>query len=285
MGGGNWGGISFDPKLGYVFVNTSNMAAIGHMAPSAAGAMPYRNESGYARFLDPDHYPCQQPPWGELSAVDTPTGEIAWKVPLGNFDELESQGIKNTGTPNVGGSIATAGGIVFIAATNDARLRAFDSRTGKELWSGRLDASGNATPITYLGKDGQQYVVIAAGGPAHLRNVGDTSANHADTLVAFSLAGREPEAAPLVTHLTPSTGPAADVGLPEAEGKPVVDRMCGQCHGVATFAHSRMSPEEWKAVVADMLARGASGTPDEIRTVESYLAKNLNGPAGTRRRR
>ena len=286
MGGGNWGGVSFDPKLGYVFVNTSNMAAIGHMTPSAAGApVPYRNESGYARFLDPDHYPCQQPPWGELSAVDTATGEIVWKVPLGNFDELESQGMKNTGTPNVGGSIATAGGIVFIAATNDARLRAFDSRTGKELWAGRLDASGNATPITYLGKDGQQYVVIAAGGPAHLRNVGDTSTNSADTLIAFSLTGREPEAAPLVTHLAPSTGLAADAGLPEVEGKTAVVRMCGQCHGVDTFAHSRMSPEEWKAVVVDMIARGATGTPDEIRTVESYLAKNLAGPAGTRRRR
>jgi quinoprotein glucose dehydrogenase len=286
MGGGNWGGVSFDPSLGYVFVNTSNMAAIGHMTPSAAGApMPYRNESGYARFLDPDHYPCQRPPWGELSAVDTATGDIAWRVPLGNFDELASQGMKNTGTPNVGGSIATAGGIVFIAATNDARLRAFDSRTGKELWAGRLDASGNATPITYLGKDGQQYVVIAAGGPAHLRNVGDTSANSADTLIAFSLAGREPEAAPLVTHLAPPAVAAPSVSLPEAEDKPLVERMCGQCHGVGTFAQSRMSPEEWKAVVADMVARGATGTPEEIRIVESYLAKNLAGPAGTRNRR
>ena len=284
MGGGNWGSVSFDPKLGYVFVNTTNMAAMGHMKPSAAGApMAYRNESGYARFLDPDHYPCQQPPWGELSAVNTATGEIAWKVPLGNFDELESQGMKNTGTPNVGGSIATAGGIVFIAATNDARLRAFDSRTGKELWAGRLDATGNATPATYLGKDGQQYVVIAAGGPAHLRNVGDTSAN-SDTLIAFSLTGRELEAAPLVTHLAPATSAAAGGRLPEVEGKAVVERICGQCHGIDTFAQSRMSAEEWKSEVADMVARGARGTPEEIRIVENYLAKDLAGPAGTRRR-
>jgi quinoprotein glucose dehydrogenase len=285
MGGGNWGGVSFDPKLGYVFVNTSNMGAMGHMTPSAPGApMPYRNESGYARFLDPDHYPCQQPPWGELSAVDTATGEIAWRAPLGNYDELEAQGMKNTGTPNVGGSIATAGGIVFIAATNDARLRAFDSGAGKELWAGRLDATGNATPITYLGKDGRQYVVIAAGGPAHLRNVGDTAANSADTLIAFSLTGREPEAAPLVTRVAPSTGAKPNAVLPEAEGKQAVERMCGQCHGVDTFVHSRMSREEWKAVVADMVARGARGTPEEIRIVEDYLAKNLAGSAGTRRR-
>src|SRR5262249_13114237 len=139
MGGGNWGGVSFDPKLSYVFVNTTNMGAIGHMVAAAPGsAMPYRNESGYARFLDPDHYPCQQPSWGELSGVSTATGDIAWKVTLGDFEELEPQGLTHTGTPNVGGPIATAGGLVFIAATNDARLRAFDSRSGKELWAGRL---------------------------------------------------------------------------------------------------------------------------------------------------
>ena len=97
----------------------------------------YRNESGYARFLDQDRYPCQQPPWGELTAVNANTGDIAWKVPLGSFRELEAQGLKNTGTPNVGGTIATAGGLVFVAATNDATFRAFDSRTGKELWSAR----------------------------------------------------------------------------------------------------------------------------------------------------
>jgi quinoprotein glucose dehydrogenase len=289
MGGGNWGGVSFDPALGYVFVNTSNMGAIGHMTPAPPGSpVPYRNESGYARFLDPDHYPCQQPPWGELSAVDTATGEIAWKVPLGNFDELEAQGLKNTGTPNVGGTIATAGGLVFVAATNDARLRAFDARNGRELWAGTLDATGNATPITYLGRDGQQYLAIAAGGPAHLRNVGDNSANTADTVIAFSLAGREPEAAPLVSRMArpaPRTGAAATVSveLPEAEGKPVVQRICGQCHGVATVAQSRMSRDEWQAEVADMVARGAIGTPEELRMVVDYLAKNLAGPRGARR--
>ena len=108
---------------------------------------------------------------------------------LGNFEELGAQGLKDTGTPNVGGTIATAGGLVFVAATNDARLRAFDSRNGKELWAGRLDATGNATPITYLGRDGQQYVAIAAGGPAHLRNVGDTSGNAADGYT-FQQSGR-----------------------------------------------------------------------------------------------
>lgn len=282
MGGGNWGGVSFDPSLGYVFVNTSNLGAIGHMTPSPAGSpVPYRNESGYQRFLDQDNYPCQQPPWGELTAVNAKTGDIAWKTTLGNFDEL---GLPNTGTPNVGGSIATAGGVVFIAATNDARLRAFDSRTGRELWAGRLDATGNATPLTYLGRDGQQYVAIAAGGPAHLRNVGDNSANTADTVIAFSLTGTQTEAAPLVTRLAPSAAPSAQLSaeLPAGEGKAVTEKVCGECHGTETFSRSRMSPAEWRQEVASMVARGATGTPEELRIVVEYLSKNLAGPAGSR---
>jgi quinoprotein glucose dehydrogenase len=288
MGGGNWGGVSFDPSLSYVFVNTSNMGSIGHMTPSPPGsAMAYRNESGYARFLDPDRYPCQQPPWGEFSAVNTATGDVAWRVPLGNYDELESQGLRNTGTPNVGGSVATAGGVVFIAATNDARLRAFDSRNGKELWAGALDATGNATPVTYLGSDKQQYVVIAAGGPAHLRNVGDTSVNTADTLIAFSLTGREPEVAPMVTRMARpvlSTGAAVNAELPEGGGKAMVQRMCVGCHGAGTFIQLRMSRQEWQAEVADMVARGATGSADEIRVVVDYLAKYLEGPARDNRK-
>lgn len=281
MGGGNWGGVSFDPRLGYIFVNTTSLGGMGHMTPSPAGApMPYRNESGYARFTDQDHYPCQQPPWGELSAVNANTGDIAWRVPLGNFDELESQGLKNTGTPNVGGSIATAGGLVFVAATNDARFRAFDSRTGKELWSVRLDATGNATPISYLGRDGKQYVAIAAGGPANLRNVGDMSANRADSLIAFAIGGRD-ESTPRA-HVTSLPAGAASAGsqlasadLPEAPGKALVVRVCGKCHGIGTFVRTRMSAQQWQAEVDDMVARGAVATAAEIRAIVDYLAANL----------
>lgn len=278
MGGGNWGGVSFDPKLGYVFVNTSSMGGIGRMVPAPSGSpLPYRNETAYARFLDPGGYPCQEPPWGELSAVNTATGDIVWRVPLGNFDELKSQGMEKTGTPNVGGSVATAGGLVFISATNDARLRAFDSRNGKELWAGRLDATGNATPITYRGRDAQQYVVIAAGGPDHLRNVGENSANRADTIIAFSLKGAEQEAAPLVTQSTAGAAPAQ--GLPDAPGKAAVLRVCTKCHGTGAFAQLRMSREEWQAEVDGMVARGATGTKRELRAVVDYLAKNLAPPA------
>ena len=122
------------------------------------------------------------PPWGELAAVDTRTGDVAWRIPLGSYEALEAKGIKNTGALNLGGSIATAGGLLFIAATNDQRFRAFDSKNGTELWSTKLDADGNATPITYRGQDGKQYVVIVAGGPGHMRR-GPAS----DSVVAFRL--------------------------------------------------------------------------------------------------
>ena len=109
-------------------------------------------------------------------------GEVVWKVPLGINESLEAKGIRNTGAPNLGGAIATAGGLVFIASTNDSRFRAFDSRTGKEIWTFKLPASGHATPMTYLGKkSGKQFVVIAAGGG------GVFSREGADTLVAYAL--------------------------------------------------------------------------------------------------
>jgi hypothetical protein len=100
-----------------------------------------------------------------LTAINMNTGEFRWRVRLGEFDELTRRGIPKTGTPNLGGSITTAGGLVFIGATNDGKFRAFDKDTGEELWVTRLPASGHATPVTYRGsKTGRQFVVIAAGG-------------------------------------------------------------------------------------------------------------------------
>jgi quinoprotein glucose dehydrogenase len=133
------------------------------------GAVSYRKAAAaggaYARFWDPaNHLPCTNPPFGELVAVNANTGEIAWHEPLGIVEELEAKGVHNTGALNMGGSIATAGGLVFIAATNDSRFRAFDAKTGKQLWVEKLEANGHSVPITYQGKDGRQYVVIAAGG-------------------------------------------------------------------------------------------------------------------------
>ncbi len=125
--------------------------------------MKYRF-TGYKKFLDPEGYPAVVPPWGTLNAINLNTGEYVWKIPLGEFPELAAQGLKNTGTDNYGGPVVTAGGLLFIGATNyDKKFRAFDKSTGELLWETTLPFSGNATPITYE-VDGRQYVAIAAGG-------------------------------------------------------------------------------------------------------------------------
>ncbi len=126
-------------------------------------SMPYRF-TGYKKFLDPDGYPAVAPPWGTLSAIDLNTGEYVWKIPLGVYPELAEKGMNQTGSENYGGPIVTAGGLLFIGATNfDKKFRAFDKSTGKLLWEATLPFSGNATPATYQ-VNGRQYIVIAAGG-------------------------------------------------------------------------------------------------------------------------
>jgi membrane-bound PQQ-dependent dehydrogenase (glucose/quinate/shikimate family) len=181
LGGGTWSGGSYDPERGYLFVNANEVGAYGQLTKQPDGAASrYRRTSDlgtYARFWDKNMWPCQQPPWGTLNAIDVNTGDIAWKVPLGITEGLAGK----TGAPNIGGSIATAGGLVFIGATNDSRFRAFDSQTGRELWTVKLEAAGYATPITYRAKNGRQYVVIAAGGGGYFTDAGS------DTLAAFAL--------------------------------------------------------------------------------------------------
>jgi quinoprotein glucose dehydrogenase len=283
MGGGNWGGVSFDPTLGYIFVNTSSLGGTGRMVPADPGApMPYRNDGGYTRFIDPEGYPCQQPPWGELSAVNA-TGDIVWRVPLGSYDEVEEQGLKNAGAANMGGSIVTAGGLVFIAATTDSKFRAFDSRTGRELWMTRLDATGDAVPMTYLGRNGKQYVVIAAGGTNRFRMLANTAGQTADALIAFALPDGDRPARPVTSAAArprrwsdqqlQAPGPA----LPDGEGKALATRMCLPCHGTAVFSGMRMDRAGWEDEVAAMVERGAVGTPAEVRTVVDYLVKHF-GP-------
>ncbi len=284
IGAANWGGVSYDPDLGYVFVNTSELGVLTQMVPEKAGGpMPYRNAAATTRFVGPDGFPCQQPPWGLLTAVNVNTGGIAWSVPLGNYDDLEqSEGIttqilatlpdgpgksetvatcsnchslstvtsmrlsrdawtdvvntmvsrgmqasaadetvildylsanlsplanpspkptatpgsvarasspypQRTGTPNIGASMVTAGGLIFIGGTLDNRLRAFDSLTGKELWSAKLDGVALSGPVTYLDNNGNQMVAISVGGPGLLRAVHNLANDSRDEIAVFTI--------------------------------------------------------------------------------------------------
>ena len=139
---------------------------------------PYTH-TGYNRWLDPKGYPAVKPPWGTLNAIDLNTGEYVWKTPLGEYPELKAQGIPPTGTENYGGPVVTAGGLVFIAASKDEMLHAFDQKTGRLLWQTKLPAGGYATPSTYQ-VNGRQYVVIACGG-------GKMGTKSGDAYVAFAL--------------------------------------------------------------------------------------------------
>ncbi|NER10458.1 quinoprotein glucose dehydrogenase [Muriicola jejuensis] len=140
--------------------------------------VPYQM-AGYTRFLDDNGYPGITPPWGTLNAVDLNSGKLLWKVPLGEYPELTAQGHPKTGTENYGGPAVTKGGLIFIAATKDSKIRAFNKETGEEVWSAELPAPGYATPSVYS-VNGKQYVVIACGG-------GKIGSISGDEYVAFAL--------------------------------------------------------------------------------------------------
>jgi glucose dehydrogenase len=150
--------------------------------PSAV-TLKYRF-TGYRKFLDSDGYPAVAPPWGTLNAINLTTGDYAWTVPLGEYPELAAQGMKDTGSENYGGPIVTAGGLLFIGATNfDRKLRAFDKATGTLLWETTLPFSANATPATYE-VNGRQFVVVAAGGG---RSRPGTPVSSGGSYVAYAL--------------------------------------------------------------------------------------------------
>lgn len=152
--------------------------AAAEITMSRAPQIPY-SFTGYNRWLDPEGYPAVKPPWGTLNAIDLNTGEHVWNIPLGEFEELTERGIPQTGTENYGGPVVTAGGLLFIGATQDEKFRAFDKTNGELLWETTLPAGGYATPSVYE-VNGRQFVVIAAGG-------GKMGTKSGDTYVAFSL--------------------------------------------------------------------------------------------------
>ena len=177
-GGPEWAGGAFDPKLGLFIVNTNNFGYIEKLVRQPNGE--WNMTSG--RFVDrKSNLYCQNPPWGMLTAVNVNTGDIAWQVNLGVSDNLPEDK-KNTGRPSNGGPIVTAGGVTFIGGTDDQRFRAFDSKTGKEVWTIKLDYSAHATPITYQGKDGRQYVAVVATGGSYL-----ASPSGGDSLIVYAL--------------------------------------------------------------------------------------------------
>jgi quinoprotein glucose dehydrogenase len=198
IGGAHWGGVAYDPERQIVVVPVNTVAAMVQLIPAdsvelraafAAGSRagfevtrmrgtPYIMQRRI--LISPSRVPCTPPPFGELVAVSLATGERLWSVPLGMLPNQPADS-PPLGSPNLGGPIVTAGGLVFIAATADQRFRAYDIETGRELWSAPLPAGGKATPMTYQGADGRQYVAIAAGGD------GGDFWGKSDQLVVFAL--------------------------------------------------------------------------------------------------
>ncbi|HET7345812.1 MAG TPA: PQQ-binding-like beta-propeller repeat protein [Acidobacteriaceae bacterium] len=165
QGGVNYYGGAFDPNTGFYIVNVNNLGQPMRIVRNPDGS--YQNSgplAGMTRFWDPsNHLPCTPLPWGQLVAVNVNTGRIAWRSTLGVTDILP-KGKQDTGRPGLGGPIVTAGGLTFIGATDDSQFRAFETRTGKEIWTFRLPAAAEATPITYTDTHGKQYVAVVATG-------------------------------------------------------------------------------------------------------------------------
>jgi len=205
IGGMHWGGVSYDSKRGIVVMPNNRTPAVITLIPrekwkamnekltsgervgkefTNMQGSPYVLQRESVWLTNGPRSPCFKPPFGTLTAVDLRTGKTLWDVPLGTDEGLEKQGVPKlpagSGMVNLGGPITTAGGLVFIGSTLDAYLRAFDIETGGELWKHKLPAGGKATPMTYLGADGRQYVVISAGGDGK-------GFGKADSIMAFAL--------------------------------------------------------------------------------------------------
>lgn len=180
LGGATWSGAAFDPTLGYYIINTTDSGEMGYIAPQSEdprGNAPKESPRLFGRpsrggtpapsarlggSLSINGMPCWQPPWGRLTAINVNTGDIAWQIPFGTMEGVPA-GMKTGASSLGGGPMTTAGGLTFIGAARDSMLRAFDSKTGQEVWSVKTEEVAHANPISYLGKDGKQYIAVAAG--------------------------------------------------------------------------------------------------------------------------
>lgn len=176
-GGANWSGASVDPTTSILYINTNNFPFLCAISPNKTGGYDFE---GYKYFTDKEGYPGVKPPWGHLTAIDLNTGKFVWRDILGEHPALKAKGVPPTGTQNFGGTIVTAGGLVFIGATMDEKFHAYDKANGKLLWEYQLPAGGYATPSTFMVL-GKQYVVIAAGGGGKL------GTKSGDSFIAFAL--------------------------------------------------------------------------------------------------
>lgn len=295
QGGVNYYGGAYDPKLGLFIANVNNLAQPMRIIRNPDGS--YTNSgplAGLTRFWNPsNHLPCTPTPWGQLVAVDVNTGKIAWRSTLGVTDILP-QGKQNTGRPGLGGAIITASGLVFIGATDDARFRAFDTKTGKEIWTVKLPAAAESTPITYADAHGTQYVAVVATGGGLIG-----APLLSDSLVVYSLSGTNQVtyasegtgAAPSVPSASPSAktsgsssnsrqwDPADAALLPPGSGRDLTARVCSGCHSAKVVASQRLSAKEWNDLVQAMAGRGAVATDEEFDEISRYLARSFPRPA------
>ena len=286
-GGVNYSGGAFDPTLGLFVVNVNNLGQPMRIVTDEAGG--YTNSGPFAgtvRFWNPDkHLPCTEPPWGQLVAIDVNSGKIAWRSVLGVTDAFP-EGQQHTGRPGLGGPIVTGGGLTFVGATDDARFRAFDTKTGQELWTYRLPASAESIPVTYS-EQGKQYIAVVSTGGGLLR-----APLLSDELIAFTLdngasgepnvvqASPNPAGTPQFAAPPSVTGPVSPAILarqaallPPGPGRDLTIRACATCHGLDVITNQHLAPQEWDNVVQTMSAKGAPATPAELNIIQSYLAK------------
>jgi quinoprotein glucose dehydrogenase len=290
--GGVWGGASIDPKSGSIFVTVTNQVGFNRLVPDdgkkqGPSSSGIATVQGFSKWLDPNGLPCIQPPWGEMVAVNGNTGDVLWRTTLGAAEVYGAAGA-HTGLITMGGPLATAGGLVFVGATSmgygqgrqdEPVLRALDARTGLEIWRARLPAGVDASPMSFVGKSGRQYVVVAASGRP------DTDI----ALIAFALP--RPGETAVDIHPAPVAKPAAGVAaapvsttvarvqdLPPGEGRDDVARICTACHALGTATGTARTPQGWSATVEEMRGRGAAMDDATAARIKAYMAAHFGLP-------
>jgi quinoprotein glucose dehydrogenase len=296
QGGVNYYGGAFDPKLGLFIANVNNLAQPMRIIRTADGG--YINSgplAGLQRFWNPvTHLPCTPTPWGQLVAVNVNTGKIAWRSTLGVTDSMP-EGKQNTGRPGLGGAIITASGLVFIGATDDARFRAFDAKTGKEIWTIKLPAAAESTPITYADTSGNQYVAVVATGGGLIG-----APLLSDAVIAYSLSGTKPisfalegQTNAIPNHFESRTVTAPNISgaatkndavhgsvLPPGPGRELTIRVCSGCHSSNVLASQHLDAKEWSDMVQTMAGKGAVATDEEFDAISTYLARSFPRAGG-----